>query len=96
MVRRVSGFAKVLVKMLGLGIFTHGEKEVVLEAANISDVIECLKRRYPLVKEKLCDPKTGRLYPGFEILVNERPVTDEEQVLDESDVVIILPIFAGG
>jgi len=89
-------FAKVLVKMLGLGIFTQGEKEVVLDATNISDVIECLKRRYPLVKEKICDPQTGKLYPGFEILVNERPIVEEEQVLNEDDVVTILPIFAGG
>jgi molybdopterin converting factor small subunit len=82
--------------MLGLGIFTKGENEATMDAANISHLIERLKTRYPLIKEKLCDPKTGRLYPGFEILVNEQPIINEEQELNNGDIVTILPIFAGG
>ncbi len=82
--------------MLGLGIFTGGESEAVVDAYDILDVIEVLKGRYPLFKEKLCDPRTGRLYPGFDIFVNGRPALNEKQALKDGDEVTILPIFAGG
>ncbi len=88
--------ANVRVKMLGLTLFTKGEVEAEVEADDILSLIEVLKRRYPLFKERLCDPRTGRLYPGFEILVNGQPNVDEEHKLWDGDIVAIIPIFAGG
>ncbi|MFN3621433.1 MAG: MoaD/ThiS family protein [Nitrososphaerales archaeon] len=82
--------------MLGLGIFTGGESEAIVDAYDILGVVESLKSRYPIFKEKLCDPKTGKLYPGFDIFVNGRPTLDEKHVLKDGDVVTIVPIFAGG
>ncbi|MEM3509872.1 MAG: MoaD/ThiS family protein [Nitrososphaerales archaeon] len=81
---------------MGLGIFTEGENEVIVDAYDVFGVIEALKNKYPLFKEKLCDPRTGRLYPGFDIFVNEHPTLDEKHVLKDGDVVTIVPIFAGG
>lgn len=92
----VKRVVRIIVKMLGLSIFTSGESEITVDARDVLSAIECLKRKYPLFDQKLCDPRTGRLYPGFEIFVNGRPNLDEKQVLKEGDVVTIVPIFAGG
>jgi MoaD family protein len=85
----------VTVKVLGLSHLTDGEKEIHLEAIDIMDLLEKMKDRYVQFKQKafLSDDK---LHPRIRIIINGKSTNDHTYKLKHGEVVMILPIFAGG
>lgn len=86
----------IKVKFKGFSHLTDGETELRLEASNVLEIFEAMKERYPLFKNKMFNPKTGRIYPEMLIIINGKPVYDYTRRLKDGDVVEIWPVFAGG
>lgn len=77
---------------------TGGKKEVEAEGATLKELIEDLERRYPGLKERLCDEE-GNLRRFINFFVNDEDIRflqGEETPLKEGDVVSIVPAIAGG
>lgn len=77
---------------------TGGKKEVEAEGATIKELIEDLERRYPGLKERLCDEE-GNLRRFINFFVNDEDIRflqGEETPLKDGDVVSIVPAIAGG
>ena len=77
---------------------TNGQGEVACEGATVSALLADLERRYPGVKERLCDEQ-GKLRRFVNVFVNEEDIRflqgDQTPVKDGDDVSII-PAIAGG
>jgi molybdopterin synthase sulfur carrier subunit len=72
--------------------------EVESEGENIKELIEDLEKKYPGIKEKLCDEK-GQLREFVNFFVNEEDIrflAGEETELKDGDEVSIIPAIAGG
>jgi molybdopterin synthase sulfur carrier subunit len=81
--------------LLGL---TNGQREVEAEGRNILELIEDLERRYPGLKERLCDEQ-GNLRRFINFFVNDEDIRfleNEKTSLKDGDVVSIVPAIAGG
>jgi molybdopterin synthase sulfur carrier subunit len=77
---------------------TNGQREVEAEGRNILELIEDLERRYPGLKERLCDEQ-GNLRRFINIFVNDEDIRfleNEKTSLKDGDVVSIVPAIAGG
>ncbi|BAU22611.1 molybdenum cofactor biosynthesis protein MoaD [Caldimicrobium thiodismutans] len=77
---------------------TGGKKEVEAEGATIKELIEDLERRYPGLKERLCDEE-GNLRRFINFFVNDEDIRflqGEETPIKDGDVVSIVPAIAGG
>ncbi len=77
---------------------TNGEKEVIAEGSNIKELIEDLEKRYPGIKERLCDEE-GNLRRFINFFVNDEDIRflqGERTSLKDGDVVSIIPAIAGG
>ncbi|MEZ0343905.1 MAG: MoaD/ThiS family protein [Caldimicrobium sp.] len=77
---------------------TGGKKEVEAEGATLKELIEDLERRYPGLKERLCDEE-GNLRRFINFFVNDEDIRflqGEETPLKDGDVVSIVPAIAGG
>ncbi|MBI3911824.1 MAG: MoaD/ThiS family protein [Armatimonadetes bacterium] len=77
---------------------TNNEVEVQAEGGTVREVVDDLERRYPGLKERLCD-ETGRLRRFVNIYVNNediRHLANEETPLKEGDEVSVVPSIAGG
>jgi molybdopterin synthase sulfur carrier subunit len=77
---------------------TGGKKEVTAEGATLKELVEDLERRYPGLKERLCD-EDGNLRRFINFFVNDEDIRflqGEETPLKEGDVVSIVPAIAGG
>ncbi len=77
---------------------TNNQVEVECEAKNIKELIENLDKKYPGIKERLCDEK-GNLRRFINFFVNDKDIRflDGEQTeLKDGDVVSIIPAIAGG
>jgi molybdopterin synthase sulfur carrier subunit len=76
-----------------------GEKdEITANAKSIKDLIEDIERRFPGVKERLCD-ENGNVRRFINLYVNNEDIRflkGVETELKESDVVSIIPAIAGG
>ena len=77
---------------------TNGQGEVACAGANVAELISDLERRYPGVKERLCDEQ-GKLRRFVNVFVNEEDIRfmkgDQTPIKDGDDVSII-PAIAGG
>lgn len=77
---------------------TGGQREVEAEGSNVLDLIEDLEKRYPGLKERLCD-EGGNLRRFINFFVNDEDIRfleGEKTPLKEGDVVSIVPAIAGG
>jgi len=77
---------------------TNGQREVEAEGRNILELIEDLERRYPGLRERLCDEQ-GNLRRFINFFVNDediRLLENEKTSLKDGDVVSIVPAIAGG
>ena len=77
---------------------TSGQWEVACEGATIIELLGDLERRYPGVKERICDSQ-GKLRRFVNVFVNEEDIRflqgDQTSVKD-GDEVSIIPAIAGG
>lgn len=77
---------------------TNGQGEVACEGQTVTELLSDLERRYPGIKERICDEK-GQLRRFVNIFVNEEDIRflqgDKTAVKDGDDVSII-PAIAGG
>ena len=77
---------------------TSGQGEVTCEGANVSELLADLEKRYPGIKERICDEQ-GKLRRFVNVFVNEEDIRflkgDQTSVKDGDDVSII-PAIAGG
>ena len=77
---------------------TNGQGEVSCEGKSVTELLTDLERRYPGIKERICDEK-GQLRRFVNIFVNEEDIRflqgDKTAVKDGDDVSII-PAIAGG
>ncbi len=77
---------------------TGGQREVTAEGNTLMELIEDLEKRFPGMKERLCD-EDGKLRRFINFFVNDEDVRfleNENTKLKDGDVVSIVPAIAGG
>jgi molybdopterin synthase sulfur carrier subunit len=78
--------------------FTANAEEVGVSGSTIGAVVEDLERKFPGLKERLCDEQ-GRVRRFVNIYVNGddiRFLNSLETAVNDSDEVAIVPAIAGG
>ncbi len=77
---------------------TKNQAEVKVSSVNIRELIEDLEKKFPGIKERICD-ETGKIRRFINIYVNEEDVRflqQEETPLKDGDEISIIPAIAGG
>lgn len=77
---------------------TADQDEVNVSASNISVLIEELENQYPGIKARLCD-ESGEVRRFINLYVNNEDIRfldGKETVLNDADIVSIIPAIAGG
>lgn len=77
---------------------TQNQSEVKVSGKNVRELIEDLEKRFPGIKERICD-ETGKIRRFINVYVNEEDVRflqQEETLLKDGDEVSIIPAIAGG
>lgn len=78
--------------------FTKNQAEVEANAINVKELIEDLEKKFPGIKERICDEK-GAVRRFINIYVNEEDIRflqRDETPLKDGDEVSIIPAIAGG
>ena len=76
---------------------TDGKADVVVNARNVSELIDALEKDYPGMKERLSDG--GKVRRFINIYVNDEDIrfsNKENTVLKDGDIISIVPAIAGG
>jgi len=76
---------------------TDGKADVVVNAKNVSELIDALEKDYPGMKERLSDG--GKVRRFINIYVNDEDIrfsNKENTVLKDGDIISIVPAIAGG
>jgi len=77
---------------------TDGADEVLVEAANVGEMIENLEAAHAGLKERLCD-EAGDIRRFVNVYVNDEDVRflqGKDTPLSDNDQVSIVPAIAGG
>ena len=77
---------------------THNEEEVDVQASSIRDLITHLEKKYPGIKERICD-ESGNVRRFVNIFLNDEDIRfmqKEATSLKDGDIVSIIPAIAGG
>ena len=77
---------------------TQDKMEVEAQGKDIRDLINDLEKRFPGIKERLCD-ENSKIRRFINIYVNEEDIrflNMEETPLKDGDQVSIIPAIAGG
>ena len=77
---------------------TSEKDEVNISAANIAQLIDEMESQYPGIKSRLCD-ESGNVRRFINLYVNNEDIRflkGKETVLNEGDIVSIIPAIAGG
>ena len=77
---------------------TNGQGEVACEGKTVTELLADLERRYPGIKERICD-EAGKLRRFVNVFVNEEDIrflTGDQTPLKDGDEVSIIPAIAGG
>ena len=88
---------KVRIPML-LQKLTQDRAEVVGNGSTIGELIDDLEKKFPGIKERICD-ETGKVCSFISIYVNEENVRflqKGETPLKDGDEVSIIPAIVGG
>jgi molybdopterin synthase sulfur carrier subunit len=78
--------------------FTSGNEEVGVDGTTIGTVVDNLEKRYPGIKERLCDEQ-GRVRRFVNLYVNGddiRFLNSLDTPVKDGDEVSIVPAIAGG
>lgn len=77
--------------------YTNDKGEVDIEGETIKELIDCLDKKYPGIKSRLCDEK-GAIRKYINIYVGEEDIRflDNEKTKIENKDVTIVPAIAGG
>ena len=77
---------------------TNGQGEVACEGKTVQELLSDLERRYPGIKERLCDEQ-GKLRRFVNVFVNDEDIRflqGDQTSLKDGDEVSIIPAIAGG
>ena len=77
---------------------TAGLGEVQCDGNNVSELLSDLEKRYPGVKERICDD-SGKLRRFVNVFVNEEDIRflqGDQTAIKDGDEVSIIPAIAGG
>ena len=77
---------------------TNGQGEVPCQGQTVTELLQDLERRYPGIKDRLCD-ETGKLRRFVNIFVNEEDIRflqGDQTAIKDGDEVSIIPAIAGG
>ena len=77
---------------------TNGQSEVQCTGQTVTELLGDLERRYPGIKERLCDEQ-GKLRRFVNIFVNEEDIRflqGDQTAIKDGDEVSIIPAIAGG
>jgi molybdopterin synthase sulfur carrier subunit len=77
---------------------TNGQGEVACEGKTVVDLLTDLERRYPGIKERICD-ESGKLRRFVNVFVNEEDIRflqGDQTPIKDGDEVSIIPAIAGG
>jgi molybdopterin synthase sulfur carrier subunit len=80
-----------------LRTLTAGKDEVDAKGTNVREIIEDLERKYPGIKDRLCDDKGVRRFVN--IYQNEEDIRfldNLDTAVKEGDAISIVPAIAGG
>jgi molybdopterin synthase sulfur carrier subunit len=78
--------------------FTQGVDEVNAQGANVKSVVEDLEKKYPGIKERICD-ESGKIRRFVNVYVNGddiRFLQNLDTSIKEGDNISIVPAIAGG
>lgn len=77
---------------------TNGSDEVLADGKNVAELIEDLEKKYPGLKERICEGD-GKLRRFVNLYLNDediRFIKNMETELKENDELSIIPAIAGG
>lgn len=77
---------------------TEGNSEVIVEGGTVSEVISDLEKKYPGIKERICEGD-GALRKFVNIYLNDEDIRFKENVrtkVKDKDELSIVPAIAGG
>jgi molybdopterin synthase sulfur carrier subunit len=77
---------------------TNGQSEVACEGKTVNELLADLERRYPGIKERLCE-QDGKLRRFVNVFVNEEDIRflqGDQTAVKDGDEVSIIPAIAGG
>ena len=77
---------------------TNGQGEVSCDGTTVTDLLSDLERRYPGIKERICDPQ-GKLRRFVNVFVNAEDIRflqGDQTTVKDGDEVSIIPAIAGG
>jgi MoaD family protein len=77
---------------------TQGKEEVTAQGKNVGELIADLEKRYPGLKERICDEK-GAIRRFVNIFVKDEDIRflqNLETPIKDADEVSIVPAIAGG
>ncbi len=78
---------------------TGGQPAIEGAGVTVGEVIASLDTKYPGVKDKLCDPATGKVRRYLNVFLNDKDVRfleGEATAVKEGDEMSIVPAIAGG
>jgi molybdopterin synthase sulfur carrier subunit len=77
---------------------TNGQGEVQCDGKSVAELLADLERRYPGIKERICD-EHGKLRRFVNVFVNDEDIRfmqGEQTAVKDGDEVSIIPAIAGG
>ncbi len=77
---------------------TGNKVEVDVAAGTVAELVENLDKKYPGIKERICDEK-GKIRRFVNVYLNEEDIRfldKEDTVLKDNDEISIIPAIAGG
>ena len=77
---------------------TNGQGEVPCDGNTVTEVLGDLDRRFPGIKERICDEQ-GKLRRFVNVFVNEEDIRflqGDQTLIKDGDEVSIIPAIAGG
>ena len=77
---------------------TNGQGEVQCEGQTVVELLSDLEKRYPGIKERICD-ETGKLRRFVNVFLNEEDIRflqGDQTAVKDGDEVSIIPAIAGG
>ena len=75
-----------------------GQGEVEIQATNVKELVSQLEKKYPGIKDRICD-EGGRIRRFVNVYLNEEDIRflkQEETALKDGDEISIVPAIAGG